>query len=210
MINLEKGQKVDLTKGSGSSRFYVGLSWDAPQTVGGHDYDLDVSAILLGSDGKILNGSSDNFVFYGLAPQPGAPFEHKSGAVRHTGDNLTGQGDGDDEVLIIDTSILDTISGVEEVSVIVTIHEAASRGQNFGSIKNAKVHLHPANADSTPVLGDPSVNFEYDLNEDYSMFTALQVGSVYKKNGEWKFDAIGQGFKADLKGVLTQYGAQVK
>ena len=208
-INLEKGQKVDLTKGSGLSRFYIGLGWDAPQTVGGHDYDLDVSAILIGADGKILNGSSDNFVYYGLAPAPGAPFQHASGAVLHTGDNLTGAGDGDDEVLIVDTSILDTIAGCEEVSVIVTIHMATERGQNFGSIKNAKVRITPANADNTS-RQDPNINFNYDLNEDYSMFTALQVGSVYKKNGEWKFDAIGQGFKADLRGVLTQYGAQVK
>lgn len=199
LINLEKGQKVDLTKGTNSSRFYVGLGWDAPQTQGGHDYDLDASAILLGADGKILDGQSKNFVFYGN-------LQHESGGVIHTGDNLTGDGDGDDEIIIIDTNKLP--ANCEEVSVIVTIHEAASRGQNFGAIKNAVVHLKPAAADNTPIA-DPNVDFEYDLNEDYSMFTALQVGSIYRKNGEWKFDAIGQGFKADLAGVLTQYGAQV-
>ncbi len=208
MINLDKGQKIDLTKGSGSTRFYVGLGWDAPTTVGGHEYDLDVSAILCDADSKILNGDSANFVYYGLAPSTGAPFQHSSGAVLHTGDNLTGAGDGDDEVLIIDTALLDTIPGCEEVSIVITIHEAAARSQNFGAIKNAVVHLKPANPDNTPVKGD-AIDYTYDLNEDYSLFTALQVGSVYKKNGEWKFDAVGQGFKADLRGVLTQYGATV-
>lgn len=208
-IDLSKGQKIDLTKGTNNSRFYVGLGWDAPQTVGGHDYDCDVTAILLGADGKILNGDSKNFVFYGLAPAPGAPFQHHTGAVHHTGDNLTGAGDGDDEILIIDTSILDTIQGCEEVSIIITIHMAAQRGQNFGSIRNAKVNLSPANPDNTPNKSDQSQCYKFDLNEDYSIFTALQVGSVYKKDGEWKFDAIGQGFKADLAGVLTQYGATV-
>ena len=115
MINLEKGSKIELTKGSNLTRFYFGLGWDAPQTVGGHDYDCDVSAIILGADGVILNRDSKNFVFYGLAPSQGAPFQHETGAVLHTGDNLTGAGAGDDEILIIDTSILDTIPGAEEV-----------------------------------------------------------------------------------------------
>jgi tellurium resistance protein TerD len=198
-INLEKGQKVDLTKGSDSTLFYVGLGWDAPQTVGGHEYDLDVSAILLNEQGTILDGDSKNFVFYGN-------LDHASGGIHHTGDNRTGAGDGDDEVLIIDTSKLP--ANAQEVSFIVTIHDAAARGQNFGSIKNAFVRLVPANADKTPNnTGQPNVR--YDLNEDYSMFTAIQVGSIYRKDAEWKFDAVGQGFKADLRGVLTQYGAQV-
>ena len=198
-ISLEKGQKVDLTKGSGATKFYTGLGWDAPAMQGGHEYDLDASAILLGTDGKILNGDSKNFIFYGN-------LNHASGAVTHTGDNLTGAGDGDDEVIIIDTSKLP--ADCDEVSFIVTIHDAAARGQNFGSIKNAFVRILPANADNTPAEGtQPSLR--YDLNEDYSMFTAIQVGSVYRKDGEWKFDPVGQGFKADLKGVLSQYGAQV-
>ena len=211
MINLdkiEKGQKVDLTKGTKFTKFYFGLGWKAPTKVGGHDYDLDVSAILVGADGKILNGDSKNFVFYGLAANQGDPFQHESGCVKHTGDNMTGDKDGDDEVLIIDTSLIP--AGVEEISVVITIHKADERGQNFGAIKDAKGHIFPANADDTPVMGDPNVNFEFDLNEDFSMFTAIQVGSVYTKNGEWKYDNVLQGFKADLRGVLTQYGASVK
>lgn len=198
-ISLEKGQKVDLTKGANSTKFYVGLGWDAPQTQGGHEYDLDVSAILLDANGTILNGDSKNFVYYGN-------LQHVSGALTHTGDNLTGAGDGDDEVLILDTSKLP--ADCQEVSFIVTIHQAVQRGQNFGAIRNAYVRLLSANADnSANESGQP--NIKYDLNEDYSMFTAIQVGSVYRKDAEWKFDAVGQGFKADLAGVLTQYGAQV-
>jgi tellurium resistance protein TerD len=199
-INLTKGQKIDLTKGHAVTRFYVGLGWDAPQTQGGYDYDLDVSAILVGADGKILNGDEKNFIFYGN-------LDHPTGAVHHTGDNLTGQGAGDDEVIIVDTSKLP--AETQEVSIIVTIYEATARSQNFGSIKNAFVRLVPANDDNTPG-SDPSVpEIRYDLNEDYSMFTAIQVGSIYRKDSEWKFDAVGQGFKADLRGVLQQYGAQV-
>ena len=207
-INLSKGQKIDLTKGSTTTRFYFGLGWNAPQTVGGHSYDCDVSAILLGNDGKILNGDTKNFVYYGLAEKPGNPFQHESGCVTHTGDNLTGDGDGDDEILIIDTSLIP--EGTQEISIIVTIYEAKEKGQNFGSIRDAVVHIHPANADNSPRLGDATINAQYDLNEDYSLFTALQVGSIYLKNGEWRFDAVGQGFKADLRGVLEQYGAPVK
>lgn len=210
MINLdkiEKGQKVNLTKGTSLTKFYFGLGWKAPQTVGGHDYDLDVSAILVGADGKILNGDSKNFVFYGLAANTGDPFQHESGCVKHTGDVLDGNKDGDDEVLIIDTKLIP--AGVEEISVVITIHKADERKQNFGSISNAKGHIFPANDDDTPVMNDPNIKFEFDLEEDFSLFTAIQVGSVYLKDGEWKYDNVLQGFKADLRGVLTQYGASV-
>lgn len=205
MISLEKGSKINLTKGTGLTKFYFGLGWDEPQTQGGDEYDCDVSAILLNGDGKILNGDDKNFVYYGLAANSGDPFQHHTGCIRHTGDNLTGKGAGDDEILIVDVSKIP--ADCEEISIIITIHEAIKRNQNFGAIKNTQINIHPAGDDDKPIKGDPNVDAKYELSEDYSMFTAMQVASVYRKDGEWKFDAIGQGFKADLRGVLTQYGA---
>lgn len=199
LINLEKGQKIELTKGSNITRFYVGLGWKAPTTQGGHEYDLDVSAILVGQDDKILDGKGENFVFYNNLKDP-------QGAVTHTGDNRTGDADGDDEQLHIDVAKLP--ANCKEVQIIVTIHDAATRSQNFGAIRDSYIRVAPLNDDGTPGSGDPQIR--YDLDEDYSAFTALQMGAIYRdKQGEWKFDAIGQGFKADLRGVLQQFGAPV-
>ncbi len=195
-INLEKGQKIDLTKGSpGLHRFYVGLGWSEPTQQGGYDYDLDVSALLCHDDGngpKLL--SNGHFVFYNNLDDP----EH---SVHHTGDNTTGKGAGDDEVIIIDVDKLR--ADCDEVSVVVTIFEGAQRNQNFGAIKNSYIRICEANPDNTP----GTEIAKYELDEDYTLFTAIQFGSVYKKGGEWKFDAVGQGFKADLSAVLDQYGA---
>lgn len=196
-INLTKGQKVDLTKGTSQSRFYIGLGWNAPAVAGGNEYDLDVSAIILGADGKLLAGNGKNFVFYNNLKSP-------TDAVIHTGDNLTGAGDGDDEVLYIDVSKLPPEA--DEVSILVTIHDAAARGnQNFGAIKRSYIRIAPLNDDNSAGSGDPQVR--YDLDEDASMFTAMHFGSIYKKDGEWRFDAVGQGFPTDLGGLLKQYGA---
>ncbi len=193
-VSLEKGQKVDLTKGSASKQFYVGLGWDAQSLPGAPEYDIDVSAVILGSNGKVI--TDNHFVFYNNLNDPET-------SVTHTGDNLTGQGDGDDESVIVN---LDKINAnATEISIVLTIHDAAARNQNFGSVKNAFIRVCNANSDGS--AGTELMRF--DLSEDYSLFTALHVGSVYLNNGEWKFEAVGQGFKADLRGLLGHYGVSV-
>lgn len=191
-INLVKGQRQDLTK-DGVSKFYVGLGWDAAS---GADMDLDVSAFILGApgaDGESKLISAKHFVYYNELTDP-------EKAVTHTGDNLTGDGDGDDEALLIDLGKIN--ASAEEISIVVTIHNASNLGQNFGQVKNAFVRICEDNA------GSPGAELmKFDLEEDYSQFTAVQFGSIYKKNGEWKFNAAGHGYTADLGQIVKQYEA---
>jgi tellurium resistance protein TerD len=186
-INLEKGQRADLSK-AGLTNFYVGLGWDAAS--GGTEIDLDVSAFILAGDKLISN---NHFVYYNNLKDP-------QGSVTHTGDNLTGDGDGDDEALILDLSKVE--ASAEEISIVVTIYQAQQKGQNFGQVKNAFIRICELAADGkspgTEVL-------HFDLEEDYSQYTAVQFGSIYKKNGEWKFNAAGHGYKADLGAIVNQY-----
>lgn len=185
-INLSKGQKVDLTKTNPSvKKFFVGLGWDPNQNVGG-EFDADVSAFVLGEDGKLL--SDAHFVFYNNLKSPGE-------AVTHTGDNRTGAGDGDDESLIIDFSRMEPTA--KKVVFVVTIHDAAERGQNFGQISGSFIRV--GNED------DKSEILKYDLNEDYSTETAVTFGELYEKDGEWKFTAVGAGKQGGLQEFLTQF-----
>lgn len=190
-ISLTKGQKVDLTKGSSVRKFYVGLGWDAQNRPGAPSIDVDVSACILSNasgDPQLL--SDKHFVYYGNLKDP-------EQSVLHAGDNLTGDAAGDDESIIID---LDKIaSGADEVSIIASIYQAASKGQNFGGIRNAYIHICENDRNGTELV-------RFDLGEDYSAYTALQFGSVYLKNGEWKFDAVGQGLNGDLAQILGMYG----
>ena len=190
-VNLLKGQKVDLTKNNPSlTKLIVGLGWDTNKYDGGADFDLDASAFLCGENGKVLNDS--DFVFY-------SNLKHSSGAVEHTGDNLTGEGEGDDEVIKVDLSkIPDNIS---KIAFTVTIYDAEARRQNFGQVSNAYIHIIDQ-ATGTELI-------RYDLGEDFSIETAVVVGELYRHNGDWKFNAIGSGFQGGLYALCQNYGVNV-
>jgi len=190
-INLQKGQKVDLTKGNpGLSKLIVGLGWDTNKYDGGADFDLDAAAFLLGDNGKVPSDS--DFIFY-------SNLQHSSGAVVHTGDNLTGEGDGDDEVIKVDLSKVP--ANISKIDFTVTIYDAESRGQNFGQVSNAYIRV----VDET--TGTELIR--YDLGEDFSVETAVVVGEMYRNNGEWKFNAIGSGFSGGLAALCRNFGVNV-
>lgn len=190
-ISLQKGQKVNLTKGNpGISKLLVGLGWDINQYDGGADFDLDAAAFLLGSNGKVQ--SDADFVFYGN-------LKHSSGSVMHTGDNLTGEGDGDDEVIKVDLSRIP--ANVEKITFTVTIYEAVSRNQNFGQVSNAYIRVVDESSGTELI--------RYDLGEDFSIETAVVVGEMYRNNGEWKFNAIGSGFSGGLEALCKNFGVNV-
>lgn len=190
-INLSKGQKVDLTKGNPSLKnIMAGLGWDVNAFDSGADFDLDASAFLVGSNGKCL--SDKDFIFYGN-------LNHTSGAVKHMGDNLTGEGEGDDEQIEIDLSKVP--SNIEKIAITVTIYDAEQRRQNFGQVSNAYIRLVDE-ATGTEII-------RYDLGEDFSIETAVVVGELYRNNGEWKFNAIGSGFQGGLAALCGHYGIEV-
>lgn len=189
-ISLNKGGNLSLSKTDPTLvRILIGLGWDERATDGA-SFDLDASAFLLTASGKV-RGDHD-FIFYNQ-------LKSQDGSVEHTGDNRSGQGDGDDESLLVDLSKVSP--EVEKVAVTVTIHDAQSRGQNFGQIANAFIRV--VNQDS----GIEIVRF--DLAEDYSTETAMVFGEVYRHNGEWKFRAVGQGYAGGLAAMCQQYGIQV-
>ena len=190
-INLVKGQKTDLTKGNPNlSKILVGLGWDVKKYDGGYDFDLDASAFLVGANGKVA--SDADFIFY-------HNLKHSSGAVEHTGDNLTGAGDGDDEVIRVDLKKLP--ANIDKVAFTVTIYDADTRKQNFGQVANAYIRI----VDETS--GRELIH--YDLGEDFSIETAVVVGELYRHAGEWKFNAIGSGFKGGLRALCLNYGVNV-
>lgn len=190
-INLTKGQKVDLTKGKPSlKKLMVGLGWDVNHYDGGADFDLDAAAFLLGADGKVITDAE--FVFYGN-------LKHVSGAVEHMGDNLTGEGDGDDEQIIVDLTKVP--QNVEKIAFTVTIYEAEQRRQNFGQVSNSYIRI------VDEVSNEELIH--YDLGEDFSIETAVVVGELYRHNGEWKFNAIGSGFQGGLAALCRNYGVNV-
>jgi len=190
-ISLQKGQKVDLTKGNhGLSRLVVGLGWDINKYDGGADFDLDAAAFLLADNGKVV--SDADFVFYGN-------LKHSSGGVEHTGDNLTGEGEGDDEVIKVDLSKVP--ANVSKIDFTVTIYEAEQRAQNFGQVSNAYIRVVDE-ASGTELI-------RYDLGEDFSIETAVVVGEMYRNNGEWKFNAIGSGFSGGLAALCRNFGVNV-
>lgn len=188
-INLTKGANVNLSKvAAGSTKFIIGLGWNANPS---NPPDLDASAFPCqrdaNGDPKLLSPANQSFVFYGN-------LKSADGAVVHSGDNLTGDGDGDDEQIVIDTALLDP--RVDEVIIAVTIHEAASRGQNFGLVRNAYVRI----LDAAEFAASPAANpiAKYDLEEDAGGATALQFGTLYRKDGEWRFKALGVPASASL------------
>ena len=190
-VCLKKGQKVDLTKGNpGLSRITVGLGWDVNRYDGGSDFDLDASAFLLGANGRVTSDS--DFVFYGNA-------SHPSGSVTYGGDNRTGAGEGDDEQIFVDLQKVP--EAIEKIDFTVTIYEAAERRQNFGQVSNAFVRIVD-DATGTEIV-------RYDLEEDFSIETALVVGELYRRGGEWRFNAIGSGYQGGLEALCLNYGVNV-
>lgn len=191
-VNLKKGQKVSLTKEApGLTKVVVGLGWDVNSFDTGGDFDLDAAAFLLGDGGKVA-GSGD-FVFYGN-------LRHGSGAVEHQGDNLTGEGEGDDEQIKIDLSKLP--GTVSHIAFTATIYEAEERRQNFGMINNAFIRIF--NESSGEEI------LRYDLGEDFSIETSVVFGELYKHNWEWKFNAIGSGYQGGLAALCAHYGVDIE
>lgn len=189
-ISLQKGSNVNLSKTApGLTKALLGLGWDARSTDGAA-FDLDASALLLAADGKVR--SDADFVFYGNKATA-------DGSVSHGGDNLTGEGEGDDETITVDLSKVP--ADIERVALVVSIYEAETRSQTFGQVRNAFIRLANAETGSEEV--------RYDLSEDYSTETAVIFAEVYRNNGEWKFKAIGQGFGDGLAGVARDFGVSV-
>ena len=192
-INLSKGQRVSLDKGVRLA--LVGLGWDTNRYDGSADFDLDASAFMLGANGKVR--SDDDFIFYGN-------LQSKDGAVTHTGDNLTGEGDGDDETLFIDFSKVP--ADVQKIAITVTIYEAQERGQNFGQVSNAYVRV-ARRASENDTVGIEELR--YDLGEEFSIETALVVCEIYRQGADWKFNAVGAGYQGGLYALCKNYGVNV-
>lgn len=186
-ISLQKGGNVNLSREAPSmARMIVGLGWNARATDGA-GFDLDASAFMLKDGDKV--GSDAGFIFYNQIAS-------SCGGVVHQGDNTTGDGDGDDEVIKVDLSKLP--ADIQKVAFAVTIHESESRRQNFGMVSGAYIRIVDEN-NSQEVA-------RYDLSEDASVETAMTFGELYRHNGEWKFKAIGQGFQGGLGPLARHYG----
>ncbi|RZK68377.1 MAG: TerD family protein [Pedobacter sp.] len=181
-INLQKGQRENID----APKFTIGLGWDTNSTSTGTAFDLDASVFMLNDQKKLV--ADENFVFYNNLVSP-------DGAVEHTGDNLTGDGDGDDEQIKVDLTKVD--SRVQEICVVVTIHEADIRRQNFGQVRNSFVRIFDAVTNE--------VLLKYELEEDFSIETAVEFGRIYKREGKWKFEAVGVGMKGGLQDYLNKY-----
>ncbi|MFD9339903.1 TerD family protein [Streptomyces sp. NPDC060028] len=189
-VSLSKGGNVSLTKAAPNlTAVIVGLGWDA-RTTTGVDFDLDASAILTNDQGKVANDS--NFVFFNNLKSP-------DGSVEHTGDNTTGEGEGDDEAIKVNLSGVPT--DVQKIVFPVSIYEAESRQQSFGQVRNAYIRV-VNQADNTELA-------RYDLSEDASTETAMVFGELYRNGAEWKFRAIGQGYASGLRGIAQDFGVNV-
>lgn len=191
-ISLKKGQKVSLTKDNpGLKKVVVGLGWDVNQYDTGGAFDLDAAAFLLTDSGRV--SKSEDFVFYGN-------LKHPSGAVQHIGDNLTGAGEGDDEQVKVDLSLIP--ADITKVTFTATIYEAEERHQNFGQVSNAFIRIY--NEETGEEL------LRYDLGEDFSIETAVVFGELYRNNEEWKFNAIGNGYQGGLGALCASFGVETE
>lgn len=189
-ISLNKGGNISLSKEDPNLvRVLAGLGWDT-RTTDGQDFDLDASAFMVGESGKVR--SDADFIFYGQ-------LRSAEGSVEHTGDNRTGEGDGDDEVLKMNLQQIP--QDIQKVVLTVTIHEAEARRQNFGQVQNAFVRI--VNEDTGREIT------RFDLGEDCSIETAMIFGELYRHNGEWKFRAVGQGYAGGLRAMCHQFGVNV-
>jgi tellurium resistance protein TerD len=186
-INLSKGGRINLSKEApGLNKILVGLGWDANASDTGTDFDLDASVFLLNASGKTV--SDTDFIYYNN-------LKSTDGSVEHTGDNLTGEGEGDDEAVKVELSKVG--AGVDKIVFVVTIHDAAARAQNFGQVSNAFIRIVDE-ASGKELM-------KYELDEDYSVETAIEFGALYRKDGEWRFKAVGEGFNAGLEGFTDKY-----
>jgi tellurium resistance protein TerD len=181
-INLQKGQRQNIN----APKFIIGLGWDTNANSTGTDFDLDASIFILNENKKLV--ADEYFVFYNNLKSP-------DGSVEHTGDNLTGDGDGDDEQIIIDLSKVN--AQVAEICIVVTIHDAETRRQNFGQVRNSFIRVIEAGS-NTEVL-------KYELEEDFSIETAVEFGRIYKREDVWKFEAVGMGMKGGLEDYINRY-----
>jgi tellurium resistance protein TerD len=189
-VTLTKGGNVSLSKEApGLTNVIVGLGWDVRSTTGA-DYDLDASAILLNESGRVI--SDQHFVFFNNLTSP-------DGTVEHTGDNLTGEGEGDDEVLKVNLAGMSP--DVDKIVFPVSIYDADARRQSFGQVNNAYIRV-VNEADNREIT-------RFDLSEDASTETALVFGELYRRGGEWKFRAVGQGYASGLAGIARDYGVNV-
>ncbi|MFB7876206.1 MULTISPECIES: TerD family protein [unclassified Nocardia] len=189
-VTLAKGGNVSLSKQTDNlTKVAVGLGWDVRTTTGA-DHDLDASALATGTNLKVL--SDQHFVFYNNLRSP-------EGTIEHTGDNLTGEGDGDDEIINVDLAA--TPPTITNIFFPVSIHDAQARGQSFGQIRNAYIRVTDANTGVELA--------RYDLSEDASTETAMVFGELYRHNNEWKFRAIGQGYASGLAGIARDYGVNI-
>lgn len=186
-VNLSKGQKIDLTKdNAGLNKIMIGLGWDINR-FDGDAFDLDVSAFLTDANSKCTNDG--DMVFYNN-------LQHSSGAVIHSGDNRTGNGDGDDETL---TVTLDKVpANITEIHFAVTIDNADAKNQNFGMVEHS--YIRAVNMENNEEI------FRYDLEEDFSLETGIIAGKLYKKDGNWKFAAVGSGYNGGLAAILRNFG----
>jgi len=189
-VSLKKGGNVSLSKEApGMTKILVGLGWDERATDGA-EFDLDASVFLVTDSGKV-RGDAD-FIFYNNTTST-------CKSVEHTGDNKTGEGDGDDESVLVDLEKIPT--DVTKLIFTVTIHDAASRNQNFGQVANAFIRIVNRSNDSEVA--------RYDLSEDASIETAMLFGELYRHNSEWKFRAVGQGFEGGLSAMCAQFGINI-
>lgn len=190
-IQLSKGQRIDLTKGNPAlQNIIIGLGWDVKTFDGGAEFDLDASAFLLNDQGKCRQDL--DFIFYNNLVST-------DGSVEHTGDNRTGEGDGDDEQIKIHLNKVP--ADVQRIAITVTIHDAEARHQNFGQVENAFVRLVDEDQ------GNEVLRF--DLGEDFSIETAVVFCELYRNNGEWKFNAVGSGYQGGLASLVSAYGLSV-
>jgi tellurium resistance protein TerD len=189
-VSLSKGGNVSLSKEvPGLQAVLVGLGWDVRTTTGA-DFDLDASALMVGTSGKIL--SDQHFIFFNNLTSP-------DGSVQHTGDNLTGEGEGDDEAIKV--NLVGVPAEVDKIVVTVSIYDAESRQQSFGQVRNAFIRV-VNQADNREIT-------RYDLSEDASTETAMIFGELYRSGNEWKFRAVGQGYSTGLAGIARDFGVNV-
>ena len=188
-INLSKGERISLEKvAPGLVKIFIGLGWDINATDTGADFDIDASIFLLDSNEKLI--SDKHFIFYN---NPNSPDSEQS--IQQRGDNRTGAGEGDDE--IIDVNLKTVPSDVAKMALTVTIHEADKRQQNFGQVSNAFVRI--VNLENEEEI------IRYDLTEDFSVETALIMAELYRKDGEWRMNAVGAGYEGGLQALVERY-----
>lgn len=198
-ISLVKGAKVDLEKQApGIHVFGIGCGWDPQSSVSSQSFDLDVSVMMLGENGKMRTGK--DLVFFNNLKSP-------CGSVIHEGDNLTGDGEGDDEVVWVDTAKVP--ADVKEMLFVINIYQGESKRQNFGQVKNSFIRVFDK-ASTGPKNGKglPAESIvRYDLNEDFSVETGITIGRLYRHNGVWKFEAVGTGERGGLDTYKQKYAA---